>query len=171
MDWNLFWTAFGAIGGTFGALATAVAVIVALWQTKYSQKKKVKLKFHDRMSTVGGIGGRNFVGISITNIGNRDVIVQSWGIKLYGKEFVIITQAMNDSVLNLLNVSLPHILKIEESITLYYPIEQYVIALTNFVREKDIQPSKRVRFFFRDSTGKEHIVKTTKPASFYISEH
>lgn len=27
MDWNLFWTAFGAIGGTLGALATFVAVI------------------------------------------------------------------------------------------------------------------------------------------------
>lgn len=30
MDWNLFWNAFGAIGGTLGAAATAFAVIVAL---------------------------------------------------------------------------------------------------------------------------------------------
>ena len=37
MDWNLFWTAFGAIGGTLGAVATTAAVVVALWQTKYSQ--------------------------------------------------------------------------------------------------------------------------------------
>ena len=36
MDWMLFWTAFGAIGGTFGALETAIAVIVELWQTIYS---------------------------------------------------------------------------------------------------------------------------------------
>lgn len=34
MDMNLFRTAFGAIGGTVSALATAVAVIIALWQTK-----------------------------------------------------------------------------------------------------------------------------------------
>ena len=40
----LFWTAFGAIGGTFGALATAAAVIVALWQTKYANKKKLKIR-------------------------------------------------------------------------------------------------------------------------------
>ena len=32
MDWNLFWSAFGAIGTTFGSLITAVAVIVAVYQ-------------------------------------------------------------------------------------------------------------------------------------------
>lgn len=26
MDWNLFWSAFGAIGGTLGAVATTAAV-------------------------------------------------------------------------------------------------------------------------------------------------
>ena len=45
MDWNLFWTAFGAIGGTLGAVATTAAVEVALWQTKYSQKKIINLAF------------------------------------------------------------------------------------------------------------------------------
>ena len=28
MNWELFWTAFGAIGGTLGAIATTAAVIV-----------------------------------------------------------------------------------------------------------------------------------------------
>ena len=54
MDWNLFWTAFGAIGGTLGALATFVAVIVALWQTKFSYKKKVQLSFTDNITIVPG---------------------------------------------------------------------------------------------------------------------
>ena len=45
MDWNLFWSAFGAIGGTLGAVATTAAVVVALWQTKYSQKKIINLLF------------------------------------------------------------------------------------------------------------------------------
>ena len=52
MDWNLFWTAFGAIGGTLGALATFVAVIVALWQTKLNYKKKVQLSFTDNITIV-----------------------------------------------------------------------------------------------------------------------
>lgn len=40
-DWNLFWNAFGAIGTTVGSIATAVAVIVALWQTKFNEKKEI----------------------------------------------------------------------------------------------------------------------------------
>ena len=43
MDWNLFWTAFGAIGATVGSVATAAAVIVALWQTRISFKKKLQI--------------------------------------------------------------------------------------------------------------------------------
>lgn len=46
-DWTLFWTAFGAIGSTIGSAATTIAVIVALWQTKYPYKKNLKLKFSD----------------------------------------------------------------------------------------------------------------------------
>ena len=41
----MFWTAFGAIGGTLGAIATTAAVIVALWQTKYANKKRLKVEF------------------------------------------------------------------------------------------------------------------------------
>lgn len=52
MDWALFWNAFGAIGGTLGVLATTIAVIVALWQTKYSQKKKIKLCFNEDITTL-----------------------------------------------------------------------------------------------------------------------
>ena len=37
---ELFWTIFGSIGTTIGSIATAAAVIVALWQTKFSNNKK-----------------------------------------------------------------------------------------------------------------------------------
>ena len=56
LDWTLFWTAVGAIGGTLGAIATTAAVIVALWQTKYSQKKKLKLAFSDNVEIAIGLG-------------------------------------------------------------------------------------------------------------------
>ena len=38
-DYNLFWTAFAAIGQAVGAIATAAAVIVTLWQIKYANRK------------------------------------------------------------------------------------------------------------------------------------
>ena len=43
MDWQLFWTAFGAIGTTLGSLITAIAVVVAVIQYKQPLKKQVKL--------------------------------------------------------------------------------------------------------------------------------
>lgn len=36
----LFWTAFAAIGQAVGAVATAAAVIVTLWQIRYANAKK-----------------------------------------------------------------------------------------------------------------------------------
>jgi hypothetical protein len=38
-DYTLFWTAFAAIGQAVGAIATAAAVIITLWQIKYVNKK------------------------------------------------------------------------------------------------------------------------------------
>ena len=85
MDWTLFWTAFGAIGGTVGAFATAAAVIVALWQTKYNQKKKLKLSFSEDITIVPENGNvfYRYIGVSVTNIGNRDVIISNWGFKMH----------------------------------------------------------------------------------------
>lgn len=82
MDWNLFWTAFGAIGATLGATATTAAVIVALWQTKYSQKKKLSFEFTDNFQLYNPNTGASlkFVGLSVTNVGNRKVIIQTWGV-------------------------------------------------------------------------------------------
>ncbi|MCI8540271.1 MAG: iron-containing alcohol dehydrogenase [Erysipelotrichaceae bacterium] len=54
-DKILFWTAFGAIGTTLGSFATAIAVIVALWQTKYSTKKKLKLVFNDNIKIYNSV--------------------------------------------------------------------------------------------------------------------
>ena len=38
-DATLFWTAFAAIGQAVGAIATAAAVIITLWQIKYANRK------------------------------------------------------------------------------------------------------------------------------------
>lgn len=41
MDWNLFWSAFGAIGSTLGSFITAIALIVAIKQYKQPLKKEL----------------------------------------------------------------------------------------------------------------------------------
>ena len=72
---ELFWTAFAAIGQAVGAIATAAAVIVTLWQVRYSNKKKLKMKFTDKNVVFSERGDSRyfFVNLSVTNIGNRNV--------------------------------------------------------------------------------------------------
>ncbi len=82
-NWDLFWSAFGAIGTTVGSIATSIAIIVALWQTKYSTKKKLKLEFSDNMRIYDISINKlveEYVGVIVINTGNRDIIVSDWSI-------------------------------------------------------------------------------------------
>jgi hypothetical protein len=117
MDWNLFWTAFGAIGGTLGAIATFVAVIVALWQTKFSYKKKLQLSFSDNITIVPENGNKfyHYVGVTITNIGNRDVVIQNWGFELDdGSQMLIVTDTSPFG--RVLQVKLPYRLRLKKAL-------------------------------------------------------
>lgn len=63
----------------FGGVATTLAVIVALWQTKYTHKKKLKIYFIDNFQLYNQNTGASvkYIGVRITNIGNRKLIVQN----------------------------------------------------------------------------------------------
>lgn len=68
-DWGMFWQAASAI-------ATAVAAIIALWQTRYQNRKKVKITFNE--SVIYAFGGSleladkcQYVSLDVVNTGNR----------------------------------------------------------------------------------------------------
>ena len=83
MDWSVFWEAAGAI-------ATFLAVCVALWQTKYTNKKRLKITFVEKMcymptvpiGSMGYMPKTEYAGLDISNTGNRKIIVQSFGLEL-----------------------------------------------------------------------------------------
>lgn len=91
-DYNLFWTAFAAIGQAVGAIATAAAVIVTLWQIKYANRKRLRLSFSDKnvLFSENGNFEFHFVNLTVTNIGNRNVIIKNWGIKVSKKQNLLI---------------------------------------------------------------------------------
>lgn len=168
MDWILFWTAFGAIGGTFGAIATAVAVVVALWQTKYSQQKKIKIFFSDRYALCNQNSGEtiNYVGVTASNVGNRKVIISNWGIKL--KEYDVFAVTPSDAIglEKMAYVKLPLTLDIEEKVDLQWQKDRFELFLK--ANEKNIEKNKPLTFFVQDSTGKRYKVKTKETASHYM---
>ncbi|MGN1043984.1 MAG: hypothetical protein ACI4PR_04190 [Acutalibacteraceae bacterium] len=143
-DWNLLWTAFEAIGGTLGAIATFVAVIVSLWQTKLSYKKKVQLSFTNNITIVPESGNelRHYIGVTITNIGNRDVVIQNWGFELDdGSQMLIVPDASPFG--RILQVKLPHRLQIEEGTILVYEKTLFYNALSDCIKKEKLKENKK----------------------------
>ncbi len=168
MDWNLFWTAFGAIGTTLGAVATTAAVIVALWQTKYSQKKKLLLNFTDNIQLYNQKTGEiiKFIGITISNVGNRKVTIQSWGMHLNEGSILLVPPPEASGMEKMAYTMLPQTLDLEESIEVQWHKGRFLKFLEE--NKANITKSKPLVFFVIDSTGKEYRVKTKKNASFYF---
>lgn len=169
MDINLFWNAFGAIGGTLGAVATFIAVIVALWQTKLNYKKKLKVSFSDKHSIVATNENKiiNYIGLTVTNIGNREVFIKNWGYYLNNNTINIILPDTS-FIGKLFQVELPYKLQIEESITLQYETNLFCKSLDICIKDSKLQPNKKIKFFVTDSTGKQYFVYTDKTASEFL---
>lgn len=169
MSDELFWTMFGAIGTTVGSLATAAAVIVALWQTKFSNRKKLKIKFDDPITLVNPNTGEtmgHFVGVTIINIGNREVIINDWSIICNNKNrYKIMTEMQG-----LMKKSLPARLPLEESLSLSYEREFFVRIVREMIVKKEIKPNQKVKFQISDTTGQKHIVYSKSVASDYVKE-
>jgi hypothetical protein len=57
---------------------------VALWQTSYSNKKKVRLSYSEIVPTMLDISRYDYINyrlaqITVTNIGNRNIVIIAWG--------------------------------------------------------------------------------------------
>lgn len=81
------------------AVATFSAVLVALWQTKLANKKKLKLLlYEDNKVTALNLNPSvtyNVITLKITNIGSRDVIIGSKCFKIKKNTFTLFVNPQN----------------------------------------------------------------------------
>ena len=78
MDWNMFWTAFGAIGTTIGSFITAIAVVIAVRQYKQPLIKKMKIKFTTGFVVMNDNSlGETLHCIAVSNSGIRPIVMFS----------------------------------------------------------------------------------------------
>lgn len=168
---ELLWNKVSAIGTCLGALATFIAVIVALYQTKLTNKKKLKLKFNDPVTIVNPNTGQqlgDYIGITIINIGNREVIIDDWSILPYNKSkerYKIMTEMQG-----LLSQKLPYKLKIEEKLDLYYEKKAFLRLIADLVDKNNIKLNKKIKFQILDSINKSYIIESDKTISEYVNE-
>ena len=162
INWSLFWEAASAI-------ATTLAVIVALWQTKYANKKKAKLSFVENMTivpmvpvgTVGHIPKNQYVGIDFTNIGNRKIILKCFWLELPNNIRAVIQPDATPIGI----VSLPVELDIEENIFLPWSRSKFGAFLKD---ENALPRNQRLTFYVEDSTGVTYKCRTPKTVQQYL---
>ena len=157
MDWNIF----SAIFQAFGAIATFFAVLVALWQTKYANRKRLKLDFTE-VSQIIGMGSKPIAlaSLTVSNVGNRAVTVQNWGFVINRKEKGIVLQDQNDVVLRMVDTPLPKKIEPEETINLAIKADKLLLNLEKNVENGNFRLKQKIRVFCIDSIGKKYTVKT-----------
>ena len=105
-----------------GALATFLAVLVALWQTKYAVRKKLKCEFLYAYVPFNQatIEIKQYVSVSISNIGNKRVIINNWGIKIKDGFIQILTSGSeHDTFDEIVSVKTPYTLEPEEEVSFF----------------------------------------------------
>ena len=154
----------------FGSIATFTAVIVALWQTKHLERKKIKCEFNYNTILVAVEGGKKeYVAMNITNIGNKKVIIDNWGIKAINGYIMILTCGCEkDEYDRRVAVKTPYILNQEEHVSFYYARNMFLDVLKNEIAKGNINENKKIKFYVTDSTGKLYIVKSGLKAKEYL---
>ena len=172
-DYNLFWTAFAAIGQAVGAIATAAAVIVTLWQIKYANRKRLRLSFSDKNVVFSENGNLefHFVNLTVTNIGNRNVIIKSWGIKVSKKQNLLIVPDIKNPIVKMIQKPLPCTLEPEESMDLVFDIKLFLKNLREQVKDGVFSEKDKLTLYVADSTGKIYFTKSEKTIKEYIDDN
>ncbi len=156
--------------GAVGAIATFSAVIVALWQTKFANMKKLKLSFSSGIATLISDKDYIFVGLSIANIGNRDITIKNWGFNLDNGEKLLVVQ-LHDFPIKQMQPELPHKLHQEEQIMLYFPKDKFISLVKSNVDSGKLKKTKKIKVWAVDSTGKEYNTLSPEKAIDYYNWH
>ena len=156
MDWNLFWSAFGAIGSTVGSVATAIALIIAIRQYKQPLVKRINISY----STAFPVMANNTIGmisfaITVSNIGVRPIVLSNIYLNIGSKNLIL------NNVLHpeLPAVNFPVNLDQEEAVTMYLPYEEIGSQISKLIENNEISALDAVKILVTDTTGGNHYKK------------
>ncbi len=157
MDWNIFWSAFGAIGTTIGSLITAIAVVIAVKQYRQPLKKIVQVKVTSAISW-DTISGRplDFYCISVKNRGIRSVQINSIYIKGNRKNIWINNVEFNSNA----KIGFPVKIEAEENKDFLFEVDTFRKEIKRAVEKKILSKRKKLVIFVTDSPGDNYICKT-----------
>lgn len=155
-DWNLFWTAFGAIGTTLGSLITAGAVVIAVKQYRQPLNKIVKVELtmaylHDNSKNV-----LECCCINIKNRGIRTVQIDSINIQGHKKVLWLNNIQLESEV----KINFPVRIEPEGSESFLVENEKFKREIEKAVKDKVIRSNCKLVIFVKDSLGDKYFCKT-----------
>ena len=157
-----------------GVIATLSAVIVALWQTKFNNRKKIKLKLYEQESAfIPDLDEQTkFTSLKIINIGNRIIKIKNNGL-IVGKEkyvtliaFQKFKSPVEQCLLQDFNNQVT--LNIEETFELNWLNKQITLIAEKAQAEKPECLNKYIYFSIVDSTGKLYKIKSKYKLNDYL---
>lgn len=170
IDWSIFWQAVGSI-------ATSAAVIVALWQTQYLNRKKVKLQYyisHSYKSAVPSDSSKNleeiaYITVDAINAGARKVVITQFGVEIARRLHYILNNQLENEY------NWPIEVAPEQFASFIWSEENFKYWLRNPIDSEEIVARKsqfrKVSFYIKDSTGRIYVCKTKKTIRQYLAEY
>ena len=121
-----FWPMWGALATAASAIATFMAAFVALWQSKLTLKKNIKVELKNA-HTLPEL--KYYLEIDISNHGQKDIVIESWSWEFRDKGTVFIPNGLCRCIALGDIVALPFVLKSENNLKIMLPIEHLIIIL------------------------------------------
>lgn len=156
MDWNIFWSAFGAIGTTLGSLITAGAVAVAVKQYKQPITKLIKVGFNSSIAMDINNRPVELYTLSVKNRGVRLVVINS--VNLKGYKHNLFMNLMQSKLFDYKNF--PSEVQPEECVDYYFEANKFRDELKKMVQDGYLKKSQNLIVFVQDSLGDEYYCDT-----------
>lgn len=148
MDWNIFWSAFSAIGTTAGTLLTSLVIYITYKQYTQPLRKILKITCYKVIKDIG-VGNIPYLCLRVYNYGVRCVTIDEVFIEVDRKKFSMDEFTIRSSS----GVELP--LRLEpEDYMLYYMSVAKIIR--KFKLNQNMNTSKSISITVIDGTGKEY---------------
>lgn len=156
MNWEIFWSAFGAIGTTIGSLITAGAVVVAVKQYKQPITKLIKVGFNSSIYTDINNKPKELYTLSIKNRGVRPVTINAVYVK--GYKHNLFMNLMQSKYVEYKNF--PTEVQPEECVNYYFEADKFRDELRKMVNNKYLKKGQKLVIFAQDSLGDEYYYNT-----------
>lgn len=153
MNWNLFWSAFSAIGTTVGALITAITVIIAYKQYRLNLFSKLKIKF--MIEYIGSTNGitQEYLTFEFINQGAIDIVVE--GIYIQGNRKYYSITYLTKLIPNCKEEQLPITITNKRLVSARIPLAEFKYFVKN-IMGIDLGYVKKIHFLIIDAKGKRY---------------